>query len=341
MRVPRLRSLAAVAAAGLGTGVGGMVALSARTRNPDPESGPPDPPDSLPPAYTVRVPGHGELFVRDTGTAVDAPTILLLHGWMFPADLNWFPSYGPLGELGRVLAPDHRGHGRGTRPSAPFRLADVADDYAALLRRLDAAPAVLVGYSMGGPLAQLMWQRHPDVVAGMVMCATSATFSLTRRERMLWRGMGVVQVVLRLLPRGWYERLARAQARGSIPETVTRMINEATPAHVVALLPWITGELARGSAEDLAEAGRELGRYDARAWVTTVDVPTRVIVTRQDRLVAAERQRDLAARIPHADHVELDADHEGAVAAADQFVPALVEAVRRVLAAARAAPAAS
>lgn len=309
-----------------------MIALGARSRGPDPESGPPEPPSGLPPAYATAVPGCGELFLRDTGPTPGAPTILLLHGWMFPADLNWFPAYGPLAQVGRVLAPDHRGHGRGTRPSAPFRLADVADDYAALLRHLDTGPAVVVGYSMGGPLAQLLWQRHPDVVAGTVMCATSATFSLSSADRILWRMMGLFQVVLRLLPRTWYERAARAQARGDIPVTVTRMIREDAPAEVIAMLPWIVGELARGSAEDVAEAGRELSRYDARGWVTSMDVPTRVLVTAQDRLVPAERQRDLAARIPGARAIEVDADHNGAVVAAERFIPALVDAVRQVVA---------
>src|SRR5438132_1396346 len=70
-----------------------------------------------PPAGIVLVPGRGEMFVRDSGpdSAVKG-TVLLLHGWMFPADLNWISCYGPLREAGyRVLAVDHRGHGRGLR----------------------------------------------------------------------------------------------------------------------------------------------------------------------------------------------------------------------------------
>ena len=30
--------------------------------------------------------------------------------------------------------------------------------------------AVVVGYSMGGPIAQLLWHRHPESVAGLVLC---------------------------------------------------------------------------------------------------------------------------------------------------------------------------
>src|SRR3982074_1718687 len=116
-------------------------------------SWPPVPPIEMPPARTLTVPGRGELFLRDTGG--DGPPVMLLHGWMASADLNWAGAYGDLAAAGfRVLAVDHRGHGRGLRQLAPFRLADCAADAAGALRELGAAPALVVGYSMGGAIAQ-------------------------------------------------------------------------------------------------------------------------------------------------------------------------------------------
>jgi 3-oxoadipate enol-lactonase len=278
------------------------------------------------------VPGHGELFVRDApGPSGDAPTILLLHGWMFPADLNWFTCYGPLAGIGRVVALDHRGHGRGPRPAQPFRLTDVADDAAALLRHLGTGPVVAVGYSMGGPVAQLLWQRHPDLVAGLVLCATSATYNERWCERWQWRGMGVLQVLMRIVPRAWLEAGVQLQARGDVKLRLTRLINADTPAELRALLPWIISEIDRDSAEDIAEAGRELGRYEARGWVGSIDVPCAVLITSRDRLVPPFRQRDLAARIPDVFVQELPLDHDGVAARPEVFVPALISAVRRVL----------
>src|SRR3954451_6697722 len=121
----------------------------------------PVPPVPLPPGRTVLVPDRGEFFVRDTGPltspAGDGPTVLLLHGWTFGADTNWFTMYGPLQHAGyRVVALDHRGHGRGLRSSDPFRLTDCAADAAGVVRELGAGPVVAVGYSMGGPIAQLL-----------------------------------------------------------------------------------------------------------------------------------------------------------------------------------------
>ncbi len=63
------------------------------------------------------------------------PPVLLLHGWTVSADLNFFAVYDELAARHRVIALDHRGHGRGMRPRTPFSLEDCADDAAALLGR--------------------------------------------------------------------------------------------------------------------------------------------------------------------------------------------------------------
>ena len=89
-----------------------------------------------------------------------APVVILLHGWTATADLNFFTCYSALGEHFRVVALDHRGHGRGIRSSRPFRLSDCADDVAALADVLGIATFIPVGYSMGGTIAQLMWKRQ-------------------------------------------------------------------------------------------------------------------------------------------------------------------------------------
>ena len=118
--------------------------------------------------------------------AAGAPTVVLLHGWTATADLNWFACFAPLAEHFRVIALDHRGHGRGIRAGARSVSTDCADDVAALADVLGIERFIAVGYSMGGPIAQLLWQRHPELVAGLVLCATSSTFSGTARERLLF-----------------------------------------------------------------------------------------------------------------------------------------------------------
>lgn len=349
-----LRRLAATAVGAGAAGAAGVVWSASRSRRPLPGMERFDPPP-LPPARILAVPGHGELFVREaSGPGEGAPTVLLLHGWMFPADLNWFTAYGPLAEAARVLAVDHRGHGRGSRPSMPFRLADAADDAAALLAHLGTGPVVVVGCSLGGPVAQLLWQRHPEAVRGLVLCATAARFQTTPLSRYGWRAMGALQVLLRLLPRATFERLLLAQGRGTLPFRITQTITEES-AELAHLLPWVVGELERGDPEDpqrgsegeaggqaapdaggsslgqdLAEAGRQLSRYDARGWLPTVDVPSALVVTTRDRLVPPSDQRALAALIPGAEVFEVDLDHDAPGAGPQEFSAALVKAVLHV-----------
>ena len=129
---------------------------------------PPQPPFEMPPARTLLVPGHGELFLRDSRG--DGPPVMLLHGWMASADLNWCGAYGALIDAGyRVLAIDHRGHGRGLRPLVRFRLTDCAADAAAALRTLGLAPALVVGYSMGGAIGWGLAKYYPERVTSLII----------------------------------------------------------------------------------------------------------------------------------------------------------------------------
>ena len=45
-----------------------------------------------------------------------------------------------------------------------------------------------VGYSMGGPVAQLVWRRHRQRVQGLVLCATAPFFRTSRQENMGFLG---------------------------------------------------------------------------------------------------------------------------------------------------------
>ncbi len=161
-------------------------------------SRPVEPPVELPPGRVVHAPGVGELFVRDSGG--DGPPVLLLHGWMFAADANWWPVYRPLEQAGhRVLALDHRGHGRGLRSPEPFRLLDCARDAAALLDALGTGPVVAVGYSMGGPVAQLLARERPDLVRALVLCATAPDWQ-DPHLKAFWRTMALLRLALGLFP---------------------------------------------------------------------------------------------------------------------------------------------
>jgi pimeloyl-ACP methyl ester carboxylesterase len=258
------------------------------------------------------LPAVGDVFFRDTGPPRQRTvgTILLLHGWMVPTDVHWYRTFEMLEALGwRVVAMDSRGHGRGIRPAEPFRLRDCADDAAELVRYLGCGPVVGVGYSMGGTILQLIARDHPELLSSAVFCATASEFRTRVVMRFVWSGMGAFQLYLRLAPRVSWEAFVRLAARG----------DPATTA-------WLVGELRRGAAWDIAEAGREIGRFDSRSWVAAIGVPSAVVVTSRDLLVPAARQRDLARRLG-APVIEIESDHLAPAATPRRFNRGLVEAL--------------
>ena len=187
-----------------------------------------EPPFPLPPGYVVHLPGRGEMFVRDSGG--DGPPVLLLHGWIFQSDLNWYRTYEPLIAAGyRVLAIDHRGHGRGLRAEQPFRLSECAADAAAVVDRLGCGPVTAIGYSMGGAIAQLMGRDHAAQVSGLVLCATSRDWQ-GRQLKAVFAAMGLVRVTLNLFPYAFWRRTLQ---REGFPDNATTA--------------WVAAELSRGS----------------------------------------------------------------------------------------------
>jgi 3-oxoadipate enol-lactonase len=273
-------------------------------------------PPPLPKGRAIDLPGRGTTFVREVVGPPGAPTVLLLHGLAATADLNWFRAFQPLGEHFHVVALDHRGHGRGIRSSEPFRLSACADDAVAVADRLGIDAFIPVGYSMGGPIAQLAWYRHPRRVEGMVLCATSRDFRGHPRERVLFGALSALAVAARLDP----ARSMRTAAEVALSLRLTGQ----------PYTRWALEELRRTDSRSVLQAAGELGRYTSREWIGEIDIPIAVIVTKLDRLVPVHRQVKLARAIPSATIHVVEGDHYMPGRHPDTFVDALVEACRLV-----------
>ena len=270
----------------------------------------------LPPGRVVDLPGRGRTFARVAEGPPGAPTLLLLHGWTANADLNWFRCFGHLSRRFNVVAIDHRGHGRGIRSRRPFSLSDCADDAAALVRQLGYDRVIAVGYSMGGPIAQLTWKRHRDLVEGLVLCATSRNFGRSAPERVMFTGMLGLSGVAKITPAALRKRVA-GRIFGSRWEQ--------SP-----LGAWIAQELQRNDPATVLQAGYSIGRFSSADWIGDVDVPTAVLITTHDQVVATRRQLRLAESIPGADVIRVAGDHGVCVTDPGRFVPALLDGCTRV-----------
>jgi 3-oxoadipate enol-lactonase len=253
-----------------------------------------------------------------------APTVLLLHGWTATADLNWGASYAALSQHVNVVALDQRGHGRGIR--GPFTLEACADDAAALIGLLGTGPVIAVGYSMGGPVATLLWRRHPELVAGVVLCATAPHFAVTSLEHLALSALAAWARPAAGVPRSAL-RTARALA--------SAVRNWMGPGWRQAALDVV----GRHDPTAVLQAARALVRYRADAWLGTIAIPAAVVMTTADHLVPPRRQLGLARAIPGCSLFAVDGDHGVCSMRPDRFVPALLTAVADVGSRVASAPA--
>jgi pimeloyl-ACP methyl ester carboxylesterase len=141
------------------------------------------------------------LSFRTTG---DGPPLLLLHGGgedvgLLAPQAEAFAARGR-----RVVWYDRRGTGASTREGWPERgVAGHADDAAALLRELDAAPATVLGFSSGGVIALALAARHPDVVAEAIAWEPAALGMLPGAAALHAQIMAPVEAHLAEHPRDW------------------------------------------------------------------------------------------------------------------------------------------
>jgi pimeloyl-ACP methyl ester carboxylesterase len=247
--------------------------------------------------HVVNLPGRGRVVVHEWPGPVGAPVLVLVHGVALDVEINWARVAPMLAHQYRVLAMDLRGHGRGLPVVGTFNLEDCADDIAAALRVLDVGAVIPVGFSIGGMVAQLLWRRHRDLVAGLALCSTARNVTGSPWERML--AMAMPWAVLTATWLSPFSGVGTDSIAGPLLDT------RLAPAQRRAAL----AHMRRMPLATALDAMRACCAFSSHLWIGSVDVPTSVLVTRDDRIVAPRRQHKLAAAVPGAVVVEIDGDH--------------------------------
>jgi pimeloyl-ACP methyl ester carboxylesterase len=145
---------------------------------------------------------RGRVHVATAGLAAPAARVLFVHGspGTWEAWKIWM-SDPALRERARLLAPDRIGFGGSERGRAEGSLAAQAASLAAVLDAEAGPPAVVVGHSLGGPIAVRLAVDRPDLVASLLLVAPSIDPALEKRR---WYNVaGSWKLVQAMLPLDW------------------------------------------------------------------------------------------------------------------------------------------
>jgi pimeloyl-ACP methyl ester carboxylesterase len=248
----------------------------------------------------------------------EGPPVLLICGTGQPADL-WFAQVTDLAAAGHtVITFDNRGCGRSEAPPAPYSVAGMAADTAALIEHLGLGPCDVIGYSLGGYIAQELAVTHAELVGRLVLLA----------------GAGPAP--------------AYAVARCRAAVDLARALDPLPPSFDVADLLLSLHPMTQLQNDDdavkltisLIEAGGvwanpgRLGQYEADlAWLENsshldrlarITVPCLAIAFEHDCWFPPRAVREAAKRIPSCHYTELPGLGHGApLLAADQVDPIL------------------
>jgi pimeloyl-ACP methyl ester carboxylesterase len=254
------------------------------------------------------------LFYRAAGRGPQ--TVVLSHSFL--VDHRQFEAQiEALSGTFRVIAYDHRDHGRSARAGAPYDLAALVNDAEALLDELAVPPCHFVGLSTGGFVGMRLALRAPERFRSLTLMDTSA------EPEPLWQ---------RVKYRALLSVLGIAGIRPVLRSGMTAMFSRSflrDPARQDEVALWrqrIAGNDPRG----LIRFGNAIfARDDVVERLRHLKVPTLVVVGEHDRPCPPERARSIAAAIPGAALVTIpDAGHLSTIERPEAVNAALVTFLR-------------
>jgi 3-oxoadipate enol-lactonase len=215
----------------------------------------------------------------------DAPVVVLSNS-LGATRASWDPQVPALAERYRVVTYDTRGHGASPTPPGPYTIDDLVDDLVALLDRVGAQRAHVVGLSLGGMTAMRLAAREPHRVHRLAVLASSAKTE----------------------PATFLQRAAAARASGTAsfaPAVVERWL---TPGYAAAhpdLVARLQAMVAGATDEGYAACAEVVGGIDLRADLARITAPTLVVSGAEDPALPPPHQQAIADGVPGAQLVSV------------------------------------
>lgn len=223
---------------------------------------------------SCRLPDGRDFAWREYGSG---RPLILIHGWgSSPAIFNplmiRLPGY-------RSLAPHLPGYGAST-PASAVNLDALCDDFISWFDGLDLASLTVLGWSLGGIIAQQLALRLPQRIERLVLVATTPCFVATPD----WH-YGLNDTSVRALARD-YKR-----APAVTLENFWKMQFSVHTPRPPAVLPTLDASTAIGGLELLR-------RTDLRSSVKEISQPTLIVHGRDDQVIPIGAGQFLAESLP-------------------------------------------
>jgi len=222
------------------------------------------------------------------GVRGSGPPLVLIMGYRL-SSLAWPLDFiEALAERFTVVLFDSRGTGTSDKPTSGYEISNMARDVGGLLDHLEIPRANVLGYSMGGAIAQEFVRQFPDRVLAMALCAT-----MCGGPRAVYASPSVVRVMREL--------------DGLKPEEIARRIWSVTysPGYLENHRELAEDQMRREIAAPTPLHAADLqyqafAEFDCSKALPNVKAPTLVLTGDLDQLVSPQNSKFIASLIPEA-----------------------------------------
>jgi pimeloyl-ACP methyl ester carboxylesterase len=225
----------------------------------------------------------GDININYKMDGMGEPLVMIMG---FGAAMDGWNSQAPFfAKHFKVITFDNRGAGKSDKPKGPYTTAMMAEDTTHLMDSLGIEKAHVMGASMGGLIAQEFAINYPDRVDRLVLACTFARLAMADPEG--------------------------AKSKDTPEERQKRVISLAYNKPLYRLFHGTLAKV-RSIPHDSPEAvgiegqNAAVSTHDTVDRLTSIRVPTLVIVGSGDRLVSPSASEFLAGKIPNAGLVKIE-----------------------------------
>jgi 3-oxoadipate enol-lactonase len=239
--------------------------------------------------------------------------VLLVANGLGARLYSWEPLISALWQDYRLITWDYRGLFESDTPKVPRRLAlgNHVEDALAILRAEGASRAVVAGWSMGVQVALDMAASHPDMVSGLVLLnGTYGQVYTTGFQPILsvpWlpKRLHAITEWLRKHPKT-QERLAMLTRRAEWPTVGIMALTSGRRALTMRpVLRRYLDDVLGPSFENYMRLFQELDAHSVYHLLPEIEAPALIISGALDILTPPRQSREMARRMPHAQHIAL------------------------------------